>query len=94
MARVWNGITKQFEEQVENYTPIILTEEQKSDLYKYLVSQYIADVYPPSREAGLQNDAMAALVMGEPTPATYLDLLQYREDCKDRAYLEVYGVAR
>lgn len=94
MARIWNAITQQYEEQADSYEPIILSEAEKEALYKHLVATFIEEQYSPSREAGLQNDAMAAMLMNQPIPEGYLALLEYREACKDRAYLEVYGIAR
>lgn len=62
--------------------------------YKARVAELIHEQYTLDRESGLQNDALAAMLMNQPIPEGYLALLEYREACKDRAYLEVYGIAR
>lgn len=73
----------------EQLSPALLEAQYKARVADLIHLQYSSD-----REAGLQNDALAALLAGQPAPDTYLALLEYREQCKDRAYLEVYGVER
>ncbi len=62
--------------------------------YKARVADLIHLQYSSDREAGLINEAIAALMLGEPAPAEYLAYLEYREACRDKAHLEVYGVER
>jgi len=62
--------------------------------YKARVADLIHLQYSSDREAGLINEAIAALMLGEPAPAEYLAYLEYREACRDKAHLEVFGVER
>ena len=94
--RLLNNLTGQYIEYDEpEPAPLPApTEAELEAQYKARVAELIEQEYPSSREKGLMNDAIAAGLAGLPTPETYLAMLEYREQTKDKAHLEVFGYAR
>lgn len=94
-----NGLEKIATE--EDYTfdinklnQIIENHNYNDGLYANLTKKYIKEKYSQDQETGLTNDCIQALMANQPSPQEYLDYRTYVEECKNKAYLEVYGIER
>ena len=93
-VRMLNNLTGQYFE-VEVVEPAPLPKPTEAELeaqYKARVAELIAEIYPPSREDGIKTEQMFAQANGEPCTQDFLNFCTYREACRDKARLEVYGI--
>lgn len=89
----YNFDLKKWEEGLTQ-TEIDATKKPDEEVYKDKVKELIREQYSVEQEIGLTNDCNMALMVGEPIPQDYVDYRNFVENCKDTAYLEVFGIER
>jgi hypothetical protein len=90
----YNVKTKQLEEIEVEFVEHIKTEEELEQEYKQKVRELIGEKYDISQEIGLNADNQLAIMASEEPNPAWVDYRLYVEECKDKAYLEVFGYER
>jgi hypothetical protein len=90
----YNVKTKQLEEIEVEFTEHIKTEEELDQEYKQKVKELIGEKYDMSQEIGLNADNQLAIMASEDPNPAWVYYRIYVEECKDKAYLEVFGYER
>jgi uncharacterized short protein YbdD (DUF466 family) len=86
--------TKQTTEYEVEFTEHVKTEEEFEQEYRQKVRELIGQRYDISQEIGLNADNQLAIMASEEPSQKWIDYRAYVNECKDTAYLSVYGHER
>jgi hypothetical protein len=92
LKSAYNIAAETWEEVAQAYIEIVTPDPER--IYDALTQKYIHQVYSLDDEFSRTNFAIMDMAQGLPFSQQYIDYRAYVEDCKDRAYMEVFGVER